>query len=84
MKKSGAFRIDPARLRMHRRDDAPGHVLHQVPDERIADAEAHHEKLVDAQVIEHAELVSGVRVPGLLEIERTGGLAAVRVAQVHA
>ena len=55
----------------------------QVPDERAADAEAHHHELVDAQVIHQAELVVGVRVPGPVDLERAGGLAAVGVAQVH-
>ena len=36
----------------------------------------------DAQVIHQAELVVGVGVPGPVDLERAGGLAAVGVAQV--
>src|SRR5205085_938218 len=78
------FGIDATGLRGYHRDDAPGRPLHEVPDERIADAKAHYKKPVDPEVIELAKLVSGVCIPGLIEIERAAGLAAVRVAQVHA
>ena len=66
----------------HSRDDALGCPLQQVPDEGAADAEAQHQELPDAQVIHQAELVVGVCVPGPVDLERAGGLAAVGVAQV--
>src|SRR5262249_41829888 len=80
---TGMAGIYAARLRMYRRDDAPGRTLHNVPDERVADAEAHHQEFVDAKVIEQPELVGGVRIPRLVEIERARRLAAVCVTQVH-
>ena len=41
----------------------------------------HHEPL-DAEVIHEAEVVVGVGVPGPVDLERAGGLAARRVTQV--
>src|SRR5204862_3502948 len=52
------------------------------PYERAADAEAQHHEFLDAQVVHHAELVVGIRVPRPLELEGPGGLAAGGVAQV--
>ena len=79
----GHLRAEAAGLRQHGRDDALGRPLQQVPDEGAADAEAHHHELVDAEVIHQAELVVGVGVPGPVDLERAGGLAAVGVAQVR-
>ena len=50
---------------------------------RAADAEAQHHEFPDAQVIHQPELVVGVGVPGPVDLERAGGLAAVGVAQVR-
>ena len=77
------LRTRPAGLRQHGRDDPVGRALQQVPDEGAADAEAHHHELVDAQVIHQTELVVGVGVPGPVDLERAGGLAAVGIAQVR-
>ena len=79
----GQLRTEAAGLRQHGRDDAFGRSLQQVPDEGAADAEAQHHELPDAQVIHQAELVVGVRVPGPVDLERAGGLAAVGVAQIR-
>src|SRR5882724_4809245 len=77
------LRTEPAGLRQYGRDETLGCALQQVPDEGAADAEAQHQELPDAQVIHQAELVVGVRVPGPVDLQRAGGLAAVGVAQVH-
>src|SRR6516162_1979749 len=79
----GNLRAEAARLRQHGGDDAPGRAPQQVPDERGADAEAHHHELPDAEVVDHAELVVGVGVPWSVDLERTGGLAAIGVAEVR-
>src|SRR5262249_21702269 len=55
----------------------------QVPDEGAADAKTHHHELSDTQVIHHAKLVIGVRVPRPVDLKRAGGLAAIGVAQVR-
>src|SRR5262249_21975526 len=54
----------------------------QLPDERAADAVADHHEASDAQVIHETEVVVGIGIPRPVDLERPGGLAARRVAQV--
>ena len=49
-----------AGLRQHGGDNAFRCPPQQVPDQRAADAEAHHHELVDAEVIHEAEVVIGI------------------------
>jgi hypothetical protein len=63
MKKPGRFGSTPLGCACNRRDDATRRALHQIPDEWIADAETHHEKPVDPQMIQQPELVIGVPRP---------------------
>ena len=60
-----------------------GRPLQQVPDERAADAEAHHHELVDAQMVHQAELVIGVGIPRAVDLERAGGFAADGVPEIR-
>jgi hypothetical protein len=62
---------------------AEGPFTLQHGDEGATDAKTHHQELRDAQVIHQAEVVVGVRVPGPVDLEWTGRLAAVGVAQVR-
>ena len=48
------------RLRDDRRGDTVGRALEEVPDERPADAEAHHGELLHAEMVEQRELIVGV------------------------
>src|SRR5262245_51311041 len=57
--------------------------LQQTPDEGAANTETHHHELVYAQVIHETQLVVGVRLPWAVDFDRTGGLAAGRIAQVR-
>src|SRR5262249_47265780 len=66
----------------HGGDNAIAGALEQVPDERAANAEPHYHELVDAEVIQHAQVVVGVGIPGALGLERAGGVAASGVAQI--
>src|SRR5215471_9501213 len=52
-------------------------------DERAADAEPHHHELVDAEVIHQSELIVRIRLPRPLNLDRSRGLTARRVAQVR-
>src|SRR5262249_12914429 len=70
-------------LRQYRRGDPIGCALEKAPDERAANAETHHEELVDAQMIHHAELVVGIRLPRPIDFNGSGGLAGGGVAQVR-
>ena len=83
VEKVAHLRTRTAGLRQHGRDDSIRRPLQQVPDEGAADAEAQHHELVDAQMIHQPELVVGVGIPRPVDLERTGGLAAIGVAQVR-
>ena len=74
------FRAEAAGLRQHGGDDAFGRALQQVPDERAADAEAHHQEFVDAEMVHQAKLVIGIGIPRAVDLDRARGLAAVGVA----
>ena len=64
-------------------DDAVRRPLHQLPGKAAADAVAHVEELVDAEVIHQPELVVGEGPPGVVDRHGAGGLAAIGVALVH-
>ena len=57
VEKVAHLRTRPAGLRQHGCDNTIGRPLQEVPDEWAADAEAHHHELVDAQMVQHTELV---------------------------
>src|SRR5262245_16747619 len=63
--------------------DALGRPLHQRPGKATADAIAHVEELLDAEMIHQPELVVGEGPPGVINRDWTTGLAAVGVALVH-
>src|SRR6266850_6120460 len=63
--------------------DALGGPLHQLPGKAAADAVAHVEELLDAQMIHQSELVVSEGAPGVVDRDRAAGLAAVGVALVH-
>ena len=46
--------------------------LQQIPDERVADAEAKHHERANAQMIHQTDMVVGIGVPGTVDLERTG------------
>src|SRR5437667_3118630 len=83
VEQGGHLRPETDRLRQHGRDNTIGRPLQEIPDEWAADAEAHHHELVDAQVIQHTELVISVCIPWPVDFERTRGLAGIGVAQVR-
>jgi hypothetical protein len=78
-----AFQDAADGLRQHGCGNAIWGALQQIPDEGAADAEAHHHELVEAQMIHESELILDVGFPGALDLDRTGPLAARRVAQVR-
>ena len=57
--------------------------LQQIPDEGSADAEAHHQEFLDAQMIHQAEMVVRVGVPRPVDLKRARRLAAIGVARVQ-
>ncbi|MGC2413095.1 MAG: hypothetical protein WA459_10420 [Stellaceae bacterium] len=67
----------------HRRDDAVGRPLQELPGEAAADAVTHEEELADAEMVHQPELVVGEGIPGVLGRHRPRRLAAVGVALVH-
>src|SRR5581483_5985493 len=66
------------RLHRHGRGDPVGRLLDQLEDERAADAAADHLHPVDAEVVEHGQLILGVHAPGVGGVERPARLAAFR------
>src|SRR5215468_12081635 len=76
-------RIVPDWLAQYRGSDALRRALHQLHRERAADAVAEEAELVDAKLVHHAQLVVGERAPGIVDRNRSGGLAARGVALVH-
>src|SRR5581483_7990850 len=76
------LRTRPAGLREHGGDYAIGRAPQEVPDEGAANAEAQHHEFLDAEVIHQAEVIIGIGIPGTVDLEGAGGLAAVGVAQV--
>jgi len=79
VKKVGCLRTQAARLRKHSGNDATVRPLQEIPDKGAADAEAHHQKLVDLQMIHRAELIVSLSILGALAFERSRGLAAIGV-----
>ena len=73
----------PDRLAQQRGRDALRRALHQLHRERAADAVAEEKELADAEMIHHAELIVGERAPGIVDRDRSGGLAVAGVALVH-
>src|SRR5687768_14133258 len=73
----------PDRLAEDGGHDALGCLLHQLPGKATADAIAHVEELVDTEVIHQPKLVVGEGAPGVVNLDRAAGLAAVGVALVH-
>src|SRR5207248_1919190 len=58
--------------------------LNQVPDKGLADAVAQHHEPLDAEMVHQADMVIGEGIPRPVDLQRTGGLAGVGVAQVGA
>ena len=83
VKERGHLRAEPDRLRQHGRDHAIGRPLQKVPDKWAANAEAHHHKLVDAQMVHQTELVVCVCIPGPVDLQRPRGLTGIGIAQVR-
>src|SRR6266404_2308123 len=79
----GQLRPESARLRQHSSDDTVGCPLQKVPNQRTADAEAHHHELVDPQVIHQTNMVIGLGIPRPIELERAGSLPAIGVAHIR-
>jgi hypothetical protein len=52
-------------------------------DHRPADAEAHDQKLLDAEVVHQPKVVIGMCVPGPVNLKRAARLPWVSVAQVN-
>lgn len=73
------MRTQAARLRKHSGNDATERPLQEIPDKVAADAEAHHQKRVDLQMIHRADLIVSISILGALAFERSGGLAAIGV-----
>src|SRR3989454_9719843 len=65
----GLLRPDPDGLRHHGRHNTVRGSLQKGPNERPANAEAHHHELIDAQVIQHAEVVIRIGVPRPVDLE---------------
>jgi hypothetical protein len=59
----------PDRLRQKAGGNPIGYAFQETPDERPANAEAHHEELVDPQMIHQAELVVGIGLPRPLDLD---------------
>ncbi len=54
----------------------------QVPDEGATNAEAEDHELRNTQMIHQANVIIGVGVPGAIDLQRTGRLTGVGIAQV--
>src|SRR5262245_11803785 len=74
---------EPYRLSRYACDDTIGSPLKKVPDEWTSDAESEDHELVDSEVIHQPEMVIGEGIPRPVDLERAGGLTAIRVAQVR-
>ena len=83
IEQGGHRRPEAARLRRHRRDDAPSCALQQIPDERAADAVAQRHEFANTEMVQEAEHVVGVGIPRPVDLERAGGLPAIRIAQIE-
>src|SRR5882672_12557663 len=73
----------PDRLAQHGGHDTLGGPLDELEPERSADAVAHVEELLHAEVIHQPELVVREGAPGVASGNRSRGLAAVRIALIH-
>src|SRR5215472_13830115 len=76
------LRTPAHRLRQHGRRNPIRCSLQKTPDEWAADAETHHGELVDSQMIHEAELIVSIGFPRPIDLDRAGGLAAGRIAQI--
>src|SRR5207249_2428308 len=76
------LRTPAHRLCQHGSRNPIGRALQETPDEWAANAETHHQELVDAQMIHQAELVVRIGFPGPVDFHRARGLATGGVAQV--
>src|SRR5215472_16119363 len=77
------LRSVPYRLAQDGGDHARRRAFHQLHPERAADAIAEEEKLADAKMVHHAELVVGESVPGIVDRNRAGRVTVGGVALVH-
>src|SRR2546428_12104993 len=79
----GILRPMPDRLAQHRGHDALWGPLDELEPERSADAVAHVEELLHADVVHQPQLVVREGAPGVAGRNRSRGLAAVRIALIH-
>src|SRR5436309_16104324 len=73
----------PDWLAQYRGHDALGGPLDELEPERSADAVAHVEELLHAEVVHQPQLVVREDAPGVAGRNRSRGLAAVRIALIH-
>jgi hypothetical protein len=73
----------PNRLAQHGCQHTLRGPLDELEGKRAADAVSHEEELPDAEVVHQPELVVGEGAPRVIDRDRTGGLAAIRIALVH-
>src|SRR5213594_3247231 len=73
----------PDRLAQHGGHDTLGGPLDELEPERSADAVAHVEELLRAEVVHQPQLVVREGAPGVAGGNRSRGFAAVRIALIH-
>src|ERR1700722_13214370 len=73
----------PDCLTDHASHQAVGSTLHQLEGKAAPDAVSHEEKFPDAEMVHQPELIVGEGAPWIVDGDRTGGFAAIRVALIH-
>jgi hypothetical protein len=70
-------------LAEHGGHDPLGGTPHQLHGERAADAVAHKEKLLNAEMVHQPELVVGEGAPRIVDGDRAGRFPVIGIALVH-
>src|ERR1051326_3781494 len=67
--RAGVGLVCTDRLHQYARVDPPRRDLEQLEDERTPDAAADHQRAIDAELVEHSQLIARVHLPRVLRLQ---------------
>src|SRR5262249_21018588 len=77
------FRTPAHGLRQHGCGNPVWCALQKTPYERAANAEAHHHKLINTEMIDQTKLIVGIGLPRPVDLDGTNRLATGGIAQIR-